>query len=115
MYWSFPSFSSRTSALFERIVKSNLYWIPSFKLKDEHNIPPGKVHSFPWFQAPYMLAKKFGLNHNTWLQREWAWHAHISFGHYVANNLHETTTLIALSGSGLMQENVQISWWCVCM
>jgi len=74
---------------------------PRFKLSDEPSIPPSKVKTFPWLQAPYMARGKVGLDRWPWLNREWAWHAHQTLDRYVASKIQDPTILIALSGSGL--------------
>ena len=74
---------------------------PRFKLSDEPGIPPHKIKTFPWLQAPYMARGKFGLNRWPWLNREWAWQAHETLDRFVASKIQDSTILIALSGSGL--------------
>lgn len=74
---------------------------PRFKLSDERGIPPGKIKTFPWLQAPYMARGKIGLDRWNWLNREWAWYAHQTLDQYVASKIQDPTVLIALSGSGL--------------
>jgi len=75
---------------------------PRFKLKDEQGIPPEKIKTFPWLQAPYMMRGRFGLNKWDWLNKEWAWWAHETLDKYVAGKIKEQSVLIALSGSGLL-------------
>ena len=74
---------------------------PRFKLKDEEGIPPRKIHTFPWLQAPFMARGRLGLDRWEWLNREWAWQAHETLDRYVSRRLRSPTALIALSGSGL--------------
>jgi len=74
---------------------------PRFKLVDETEILPEKIHTFPWLQGPYMARARFGLSGWRWLDREWAWCAHETLDRYVEYKLFEPTILIALSGSGL--------------
>jgi glycosyltransferase involved in cell wall biosynthesis len=74
---------------------------PRFQLKDETGIPPQKIRSFPWLQAPYMAGARYGLKKIKLLDREWAWWALETFDRYVAGRLKERTTVVALSGYGL--------------
>lgn len=74
---------------------------PRFKLLDETDVPLAKIHTFPWFQTPFMARGRIGLDRWEWLNREWAWQAHQTLDSYVANRLCRPTVLIALSGSGL--------------
>jgi glycosyltransferase involved in cell wall biosynthesis len=74
---------------------------PRFKLADEHGIPTTKIRSFPWLQAPYMGLSRVSVFPTARLKREWAWWAHETLDLYVANQLRDSTILIALSGSGL--------------
>jgi glycosyltransferase involved in cell wall biosynthesis len=74
---------------------------PRFKLYDEPGIPKGKIHTFPWLQAPFMARGRLGLNRWEWLNRQWAWHAHETLDRYVCSRLRAPTVLLALSGSGL--------------
>lgn len=73
---------------------------PRFKLADEKGIPKDKIHTFPWFQAPYMARGRIFLDRSAWLNREWAWWAHQTLDLYVASQLKRPTFLIALSGTG---------------
>ena len=74
---------------------------PRFKLRDEQGIPPKKIHTFPWLQAPYMMGLRYGLRRWRWLNAEWAWQAHETLDRYVSTKLRDPTALLALSGSGL--------------
>jgi len=74
---------------------------PRFKLQDEETALNGKIHTFPWLQAPYMARGLFGLDRWQWLNREWAWQAHQTLDSYVSSRLRTPTVLLALSGSGL--------------
>lgn len=74
---------------------------PRLKLRDEHGVPPDKVHTFPWLHAPYMARGRFGLENWHWLSQEWSWWAQETLDRYVASHLKQPTTLIALSGTGL--------------
>lgn len=75
---------------------------PLFKLRDEVGVPIDKIHSFPWLQAPYMARGRIKLDQWDWLNREWAWQAHQTLDRYVSRHIKELTTLVALSGSGLI-------------
>jgi glycosyltransferase involved in cell wall biosynthesis len=72
---------------------------PRFKLHDEQGIPPEKIRTFPWLQAPYMARGRFHLNSKP-LSREWAWWAHRTLDAYAARRLRNADALIALSNSG---------------
>ena len=43
---------------------------PRFKLKDEAGIPPEKIKTFPWFQVPYLMLGRVGLDKWHWLNSE---------------------------------------------
>lgn len=75
---------------------------PLFKLRDEEGVPIGKIHSFPWLQTPYMVRGRVKLDQWDWLNREWAWQAHQTLDRYVSRHIQKNTTLVALSGSGLI-------------
>jgi glycosyltransferase involved in cell wall biosynthesis len=74
---------------------------PLFKLRDEKGIPREKINSFPWFQASYMVALRYGLTRVPWLLREWEWYSKLALDFHVAAQLSKKTILIGLSGSGL--------------
>lgn len=74
---------------------------PRFKLHDESGISPEKIHTFPWVHTPFMARGHIGLDRWPWLNREWAWQAHELLDRYVAGKIHDSSILIALSGSGL--------------
>jgi glycosyltransferase involved in cell wall biosynthesis len=74
---------------------------PRFKLRDEDGIPPEKIRTFPWLQAPYMARGRFHLDSKR-ISREWAWWAHRSLDWYAARHLQSADALIALSGSGAL-------------
>lgn len=71
------------------------------KLKDETGIPPEKIKTFPWLQAPFMMRGRFGLDKWNWLNKEWAWQAQQTLDKHVARVIDPESTLISLSGSGL--------------
>lgn len=74
---------------------------PRFKLKDEAGIPPEKIKTFPWLQAPFMMTRgRMGLDKWDWLNKQWAYLAQESLDRYVAGRIKENTILVALSGSG---------------
>lgn len=73
---------------------------PRFKLRDETSIPPRKVRTFPWFQAPYMMRGRLGLD-GLRISREWEWWARKSLDAYAAIRLNKPDVLIALSSCGL--------------
>jgi glycosyltransferase involved in cell wall biosynthesis len=79
---------------------------PHFKLKDEQGIPIEKIKTFPWVQAPYMMLARFGIFKWNWLNNEWGWWAGNSLDNYVARQIKEKRTLIALSGAGLRSGKV---------
>lgn len=74
---------------------------PRFKLRDEVGIPVQKIRVFPWIQAPYMARNRVGLGDWKWLGREMAWIGCETLDQYVASNIKQATTVVALSGSGL--------------
>ncbi|BDM80332.1 hypothetical protein [Acaryochloris marina] len=75
---------------------------PLSKLSDETGIPIEKIHSFPWLQTPYMARGRVKIDWWNWLNREWAWQAHQTLDLYVSKHIKEFTTIISLSGSGLV-------------
>ncbi|MGR3274563.1 glycosyltransferase family 4 protein [Acaryochloris marina NIES-2412] len=75
---------------------------PRFKLSDEEGIPQKKICTFPWIQTPYIVRGRIKLDKWDWLNREWAWQAHQTLDLYVSQHIKEYTTLVALSGSGLI-------------
>ena len=74
---------------------------PRFKLKSEESIPPEKIQTYPWLQAPYMMRGKVGFNIPAAVVREWEWLGRITLDAHVSRRLVPGGTLIALSGSGL--------------
>jgi glycosyltransferase involved in cell wall biosynthesis len=74
---------------------------PRFKLKSEEGIPPGKIHTFPWFHTPYMARGRLGFSMPGAVDREWEWLARVTLDAHVSHRLASGGTLIALSGSGL--------------
>lgn len=74
---------------------------PRFKLKSEAGIPPAKIHSFPWLQAPYMARGRLGFGMPGFVDREWEWRARTTLDAHVSRRRAPGDTLIALSGSGL--------------
>ena len=71
---------------------------PRFKLRDESGIPREKIHSFPWFQTPYLalsprLPYRWGRNLG-WLALE-------MLDRHVAGHLGTADVLVALSSTGL--------------
>jgi glycosyltransferase involved in cell wall biosynthesis len=79
---------------------------PRFKLKDEEGVPPEKIITLPWLQAPYMVRDKLGLHKWEWLNRQWAWSANNFLDQYVSRRIKENSVLVALSGAGLMSGKV---------
>ena len=73
---------------------------PKQKLTREE-LPPGKVHTFPWFHAPYMLMARFISGSS--FHREMAWWATQTFDRHVAASpvLKGCDVFIGLSGAAL--------------
>lgn len=74
---------------------------PRFKLKSEHGIPPEKIRSYPWLQAPYMACGRLPFSIPATISREWEWQARTTLDKHVSRRLAPSGTLIALSGTGL--------------
>lgn len=72
---------------------------PKFKLRDEDGIPPEKIHTFPWIYTPFIALNRFGLSDRT--SKGMVWLACNSLDRFVASQVKEPTSLIALSGIGL--------------
>src|SRR6478736_3033952 len=70
---------------------------PRFKLRDETGIPRAKIRTFPWLQAPHMVAMRYGLTTPS-LSREWDWWARETLDRHVSRHLEGSDGLIALSG-----------------
>lgn len=74
---------------------------PSWKLRDEEDIPLGKIKSFPWFQTPYMFLLQKGLSKSSRIAKELYWAAHETLDKHVASSLKKPSVLISLSATGL--------------
>jgi len=74
---------------------------PRRKLTGE-KLPSGKVHTFPWLHAPYMVMGRF--MYGTPLHRDFAWINSMSFDRHVSRSalLADCDVFVGLSGTGLL-------------
>ena len=72
---------------------------PRWKLKNE-NLPPDKIHTFPWLQTLLMGKARYGLM-NAWVDRELNWLMAQTLDAHVAAHLPECDVFVGISGSGL--------------
>ncbi len=59
------------------------------------------VRTYPYLQAPFMAAMRFGLGSFPRTVRQWEWQARSTLDRYAARTLPECDAVVALSGMGL--------------